>query len=122
MRITPDILREKGASARTVAIFSVECPDGVDITEAWCAATPHILPWDWVAMRFLDRAALDEYWLVEELSWKRRRAACEAAASDGKDAYTRVWNAAWREYRRACAAAFGRLAERQGAKRPEMQP
>ena len=91
MKITCELLREKGGSCEQVERFAGEWPDGVEVTYANCLRAAEL--------------GLDLNWAVKHLLSAAQRKVYNKAAEAVLEVYNEAVEAAWEVYNEAVAPA-----------------
>ena len=92
MKITADMLRERGACEEQVLVFEKEWPKGTDVTlEAALRAVELGLDLEWFAASFLSGEAWEAY---------------QKATAPSLEAYWKAKDTAWEAYEKATAPAL----------------
>jgi hypothetical protein len=103
MRITAEMLREKGARCDQVGIFEEEWPDGAEVTLEHCLRAAELsLDFGWAARQLLPPSARAEYEKASAPAWDE----CRKASASAWEVYRKAEIAALDEYRKATAHAF----------------
>ena len=100
MYLTADMLKEKNACHRQVAVFEKEWPDGVKITKkAILRAVELELDIDWFVDNFLPPPIREAYQKAIDLAWK----AYKEATAPAREAYHEDLTSARKAYHKAQA-------------------